>query len=626
MNKNNNRPDVNTNLSRTPHPMSQHMVFTAAPHMMLPTYRDFLLAGDTIDISCVSFLRTNPLSTAAISDIDYSVDYFFVPATMIYSAFGEHVYHLQSYLSSRFGTPNGASLIQNALGDNLPTINFMDFFNNVDSVQATAFNGDSGWEYMQYGLVVGRNRFDCPAKNIFRLFMHLQMNPYVIGNTANQYGDIPDGSSVLGLLDHPSVFPMWLAAYHAIYYKHYRLEDLEADAPLMRNLDWMIPTSGTGSVNNYMQENWLGEPWLLRFCMYHSLPRVPDYWTQQMTSPIIGGMSITNNLDESFGSETALYDGTIENMDASANFNAILSNATGFGLNTDMSTAALRAMFAREKFLRISGRANKTYEAQILAHFGFKIKHDILHDYTYIGSDEGTVHIGEVISTANTSSLDGGSPLGEIAGKGYGKFTQNRSHKFTAPCHGILMAIFHLAPRQITQTGFDRTNMITTINDFYQPEFDKLGAQPVYRFELDINFLGENAADRIGWQYRYQQWKRKADWMSYAFYNPRPMVGDTVRFNNYSSWLASFRWDTEHNLPVPSNPKIVETLRANVIGAPNALDNLFITQYSNGWSSEYWEKPWTMFYSDPFIVDLKFTNTKVSVMSKTGEPDLDGIK
>ena len=39
-------------------------------------------------------------------------------------------------------------------------------------------------------------------------------------------------------------------------------------------------------------------------------------------------------------------------------------------------------MFAVEKLLRITGRARKDYDSQVLAHLGFKVPHDVKHELT----------------------------------------------------------------------------------------------------------------------------------------------------------------------------------------------------------------------------------------------------
>ena len=99
---------------------------------------------------------------------------------------------------------------------------------------------------------------------------------------------------------------------------------------------------------------------------------------------------------------------------------------------TQACTAYVRRNVCNEKLLMITGRTKKTYDAQVLAHLGVEVPHDVKHDISCIGRTTFDLHIGEVTSLASTSD----SPLGELAGKGW-SMGQGKQFKFTAPCHGV---------------------------------------------------------------------------------------------------------------------------------------------------------------------------------------------
>ena len=63
------------------------------------------------------------------------------------------------------------------------------------------------------------------------------------------------------------------------------------------------------------------------------------------------------------------------------------------------------------------------------------------HQITYLGTSKSLLHIGPVISTADTATENGGAALGSVAGQGY-IIMKGKKIKFTAPVDGVFMSIF----------------------------------------------------------------------------------------------------------------------------------------------------------------------------------------
>ena len=222
------------------------------------------------------------------------------------------------------------------------------------------------------------------------------------------------------------------------------------------------------------------------------------------------------------------------------------------------------------------------------------------------------MHIGEVVSAADTwnGSDQTGAALGSISGKGYVNI-QFEKRKFTAPCHGVFMAVYSAVPRLRYCGTFDKQNSVTGRFDLYQPEFDRLGMQPLYTYEAECGVAG-SSSNRVGWQWRYSQWKRKYDRVTEAF---APDVY-WQQVNQYSAWVIS-------RLPYADDHAIVPPHFDDFLCPPTALDNIMVMPYSTTWQGAYVESPWLMFGRDPFLNDLHVSCKKVSTMSKFGEPVLD---
>ena len=173
-------------------------------------------------------------------------------------------------------------------------------------------------------------------------------------------------------------------------------------------------------------------------------------------------------------------------------------------LKSAITSSGIRTMFALEKLAKITGRAGKHYDDQVLAHFGFKVPQGVSNEVYFLGSQHGNIGIGEVISPSTTE----GSVAGEMVGKGYGGIRDGKDIDFTAPCHGYFVAIYSSAPRRTyTPVGSPKEFSQFERQDFLMPELMNLGMQPLF----PIEFTTDSYDSMIGhlWQWRYAELKSK---------------------------------------------------------------------------------------------------------------------
>ena len=615
----NRLPNRSANLSRTGHDMSQEFTFTASTGMILPVYQDYLNAGETEYYSGDLICRTQPLVTAAMCDVDLYLDWFFVPAQMLFTLFGSKRWMTNDLLSSFYDD----SVIDN---DTLPLF-------NIDSYLAVA-NVDLAKAVNTFYNVSYSLQYECIGKSQFRLANHLGFNPYGIfkGNTS--------AATTYQTQDNPNVFPLFALAYQAIYQDYFRLplDSFERRDIKSFNVDadytaTTIPVSYTALSSKAQL-----------FCLRYR-PRHLDYFTSIKASPMFSSMNslgtsnptspaqilqrIDNYLDSSSFYQSNPAGAVVNGSSGSVNDTGTqILGATNHGANTDrITTGQLRSMFAVEKLLRVIGRAKMDYDSQVLAHFGFDVPHDVKHQLSHLKTQHSIIHIGEVISTADTyqsgSGGSSGSALGAIGGKGYGIIKSGeKPFKFTAPCDGVIMCTFSAVPRLRYYGTFDKQNVLTSRLSFYQPELDKLGMQPLYVFEAkNFNSSSSDNSNRIGWQFRYEQWKRKYDKVSEAFALPT----NYGQMNQNTAWVVSLApYQTVNDLSGASLYGVGWS-NAGLICKPTELNSAMVVPYSTQWNSAYLTNPQTMFYTDPFICQFRANVKKVSVMSAYGEPDLGTI-
>lgn len=595
----NNMPNYTARLPKTAHKMNQSLTYMTSTGMELPVYKDLLCPGDKLHFSATQFARINQIIKPALCKVDFHLDYFFVPLTVICN-------YASSWLWKTDDLINGNYLFGFSQED-FPLAKFDDFFSGL-------YSNSSGkkWEDINIypfgdltnGAILSAQGFDALGKGAYRLLDLLGYNP---NGVFHQYALDNQLSIVGGEYSNPNVCPWFLCAYQAIHQLWFRNDDREKKSyfyNIDKFADQNIDSGGFDTLQNLVT---------LRYTQ-----RNPDYFQSVKVSPLA---SPTSLLDVNSGDTSDLLakcnsylSGVDTRIKTSGNVTVDLgSTSTQVGANAYQSavnTGGIRTMFAVEKMLRIIGRTEKTYEAQVLAHFGYHVPHDVLHNISHIGHDMGTLEPEVVISQSDTFDGSDGQSLGSVGGQGSIKFT-GRKHHFEAPCHGIFMVVAHCVPRPRYYGGFDKQNVLNNPLDFYQPEYDKLGMQPLFAYEGDSVKIG--AANRVGWQYRYEQFKRKYDRCIHAFMRP-----DALHVNEMSPWVLS---------QYPFSEQIYDTAGLDeylLMADGKMLDNISAVKYSSDYdSSVFINTPWLLYQYDPFICDFYIDCTKLSIMSKYGEPELD---
>lgn len=604
----NRQPDAmpahRAKLPRSGHSLGHDFGFTATAAHLLPVFHTFMNAGESITLGLDYLIRTQPLAQAAMTKIKVHTEYFFVPLNLLFEPAPALIFDINDNYSSNFQSDT-SNLV-------LPLLDFDDLFRYVTANRNT----------FPYG-----NRQDCLGRSATRLFEHLDLSPFVSDQYTDSGGNrfTPIGNS----------FPYQLLAYQAIYQYYYRLDTREKFDNSCFNWDVFYGSSLVNSSNSDYNH----------WCCLHSRPLKDDYYSSVKVSPLVDVLNINDksilpvvndwlSRSDAYNNVGVITSGGLGSSGstfAAAVLNSPLRNPqnnpssniqTQFGLSAiqnssastsllngaDISTANLRAIFANEKLWSITGRAKKHYDDQVLAHFGYKVPHDVKHEISCFGHDVSEIHIGEVISTANTGAS--GSPLGEIAGKGYGQQSANK-HKFTAPCHGVVMMIFSIEPDYRYTFQYGRWNQITSREDFFHPEYDHLGMQPMFMYEV-VHTNNSNPSSTIfGWEYRYEQWKRRPNKVSNAF----------AGYGTLNSWMLGKNVFQGTGASIPNTDNYQQFLYK-----PTDFNQIFLAQYSLSYPSapaSGVSPVYAIYDNDPFIVDSHITANLVSTMSDYSLPRLD---
>lgn len=651
-------PEFRANLPRTGHNLSHDLAFTATTAHLLPVFHDFVNAGETVTLGFDFNLRTQPLEAAAMSKIKCHTEYFFVPMQLLYQGFSDWYYGIREEFSSRFS-------INGDLADfKLPVIDLGGLFSTLYTNRSAITLG-SGNQRVYPGESV--------AKSAYRLFDMFGIRPQKIanGNIDRSLGfvfpyqllaynciyqyyyrldsrerfqpnsfnvDYYFNSYVISYTDFAKYALLHRRPCDSDYFKDIKVSPI-VDV-LNLNDKYKLSAATDYLTRKYqVQDGSIGRwspdvnPFDTSIDASQSIRTQFGFTSDEQDQRVlnsdvnlsvgVNGKYVDDGTGNDSSGDTLNFDGgdfVYYNPDTLSTETSVHSHGLSGDVDVylpgnylDIGTANIRAMFASEKLWSVTGRAKKNYDDQTLAHFGYKVQHDPKHKISCFGHDVTDISIGEVISTSNTSSGGSGSPLGEIAGKGYGA-QGNRRHKFTAPCHGVIMAIFSIVPEIYYEGTFGKWNKLSAREDLYTPEYDHLGMQPLFGYESSFSAAQLDPSQILGWQYRYEQWKRR--------YNRATSIFSTQSGGSLSSWFHTEK-------PYHASDDSQDLDSANTasyepfLHRPNQLNDLFLYGYTTTWSETYETYPYSIYEGDPFVISSHIDCVKVSTMSDYSLPRLD---
>lgn len=211
----------------------------------------------------------------------------------------------------------------------------------------------------------------------------------------------------------------------------------------------------------------------------------------------------------------------------------------------------LRLANSIQKYIDRSDLGGTRYGEFIRSCFGIAGP-DHLDIPTLLGSVNSYMNFEDVTCTSVGESEN---TLGQLGGKGYGLLKSNKFH-YTAREYGVILINFSITPVVDYYQGLNRFLTKTTWFDLYNPCFDNIGLQPVYKTELALPNSGEDyddwAATSIGKLPAWSEYKTSynrvsgelAKSLSY-WTNARPVKNssDQTDFSTYVNpaiWTNSF--------------------------------------------------------------------------------------
>lgn len=200
------------------------------------------------------------------------------------------------------------------------------------------------------------------------------------------------------------------------------------------------------------------------------------------------------------GDETSLN--VFEDSKGSPSFLAFSdSNEQPLGTLNDFYKAS-----ALQRFLQKSINGNR-YIEQILNFFGVRVPDYRLNRPEYIGGVSKVVQISEILQTSETTS---DSALGTYAGKGaVGGVGKTLDYKVKE--HGWIIGVMFVRPDASYFQGIRKNLSRVDRFDYFWPEFQGIGEQPILKKEL--------VAQKDAGDYNDQVWGYAPRFSEYKFHN-----------------------------------------------------------------------------------------------------------
>ena len=553
-------PSPHPNLSRNGYDLSSRKVFSAPAGALLPIGVWECNPTEKFSFKVDDFVRTQPLNTAAFARCKEYYHFFFVPYRSLWNhsdkfftgvTNGDRMYERPSFVDKL--TANEGNFVPTSMPSfYLDELHRLLISQNKDlSAKLSAYSKDAKKVYKAGGAnfveLLEKTKLDLSNLTLssydalgyeyaYGAFRLLHMLGYGIddkGQVFHPYRQVSDKEpgDRSGLFDmesldevlsyfipHNLANPFRLLGYQRIYNDFYRNQLWEKPVPYTFNVDWC-----NSSTKLQLKNTEVYQMCQLRY----------RHWTKDFYTGVY---------------PTASYNEGIFNLPNYTNSKAeINKNNDGVSASAGaISTSDIRAMFALEKMLERTRAANGLdYSNQIAAHYGFKVPESRRDVAQFIGGVDNTIVINEVMSTAN-SSIDGtsktGSVVGQVFGKGIGTMSSGRID-FEAKEHGMIFCIYSISPQvDYDARQFDPFNRKFKREDYFQPEFENLGYQPL--IQSDVCFGGtpldgtKYGNTILGYTPRFSEYKTSRDMLYNQFMTGGSLNAWTTPRNNYTNTKA----------------------------------------------------------------------------------------
>ena len=481
------KPLSQSNVSRNAFDVGYSNKFTSSLGMLLPCFVRECNPDEHYCINARMFTRTMPMNSAALIQCTQHIEFFFVPYRLLWRDFPQFV----------TGTKYPTSLYDANVSSDSPKFDLSKIYNAFKkklSVSDPTPSAGLGTDILGYPKI----------QNAIRLLDLLGYGCYFT----------PDNHDFA-----PAVMnPFRLLAYQKICADFYRVANWENNRVSAWNIDGLsldLTSSWNAETLQRFLDNYLAlnyRPWKKDlFTISNTQFQGADF---MYSSPGFTSPQFPNPQDGH---------GHNDLLPATLRTSGLQGSLFGYS-NSSTTTrpaftiANLRSAFALDKLYRLMSQASDgDYKSQIKARYGFDAYAPQMR-CQFVGSASSVIQINPITSTADTLTSSNnafeGTPVGRIYGNGVSQGSD--TFEFDTKEHGILMGICSFVPDvDYSSYGVNIFNKKLSSSEYFQPEFDNLGKQPLDASALYLAKVpgsgGIHSPAVLGWIPRYSEYKTHID-------------------------------------------------------------------------------------------------------------------
>ena len=585
--------------TRAGYDLSQKINFTAKAGSLIPVWWTPVLPFDDLKASVKSFVRTQPLNTAAFARMRGYFDFYFVPFRQMWNKFPTAITQMRTNLLHASGP---------VLKDNVPLSDELPYFTAEQVANYIVSLADSKNQFGYY-----RAWLVCIILEYLGYGVFYSYIVESAGGEGATWATRP-------MLNNLKFSPFPLFAYQKIYADFNRYTQWERSNPSTFNVDYISGSSESlqldftveGFKDSFNLFDMRYSNWQ-RDMLHGTIPQAQ--YGEASVVPISGGLSVSSSGEDfnfypkdyykksfprteiyglspdlNMGPTNPVYlqtkgAGPDDTQTAYLNLGpkgtpvksmSVISDNAQFSL----SILALRRAEAAQKWKEVALASEEDYPSQIEAHWGQSVNKAYSDMCQWLGSINIDLSINEVVNNNIT-----GDNAADIAGKG--TMSGNGSVNFkVGGQYGIVMCVFHVLPQldYITSAPHFGTTL-TNVLDFPIPEFDKIGMEqvpvvrglnPVKPKDGDFN-VSPNLY--FGYAPQYYNWKTTLD----------KSMGEFRR--SLKTWIIPYddaALLAADSVDFPDNPNVeVDSVKAGFFKvSPGVLDNLFAVKADSDLSTD----------------------------------------
>lgn len=538
-----------------------------------PIYCESVIPSDRFSLDVQSFTRLDPMPAPSMAEMFVHTRCFFVPFNTILHGFSEFINKTRNVNSvgnlSEFKVPYMLETTVCSAFKNSALSSSSSVDKPYDIRIVREYDAQTVPQFEYYKLTV-------QGRRIYNILTSLGYN-FTFDDSSNAQAKY----SLLPLIAFCKVYLDW--------YVPSKYWNSDADIIWLRqfvSIDYdNLPGVSTFFLNNgSILTNTLIKLFSIDFSVFFT----QDYFTNCFVEPFgnDANMQSWSDVEPPMGSGAVDGQNTVV---ADASYGASVQQSTA---DSDILTAFdMKTVGQLQKIINKGMVIEQKVQDYLRVTFGIEPSTDALRISKYIGSFADTIKVGDVMSNADTMSVNGdtGAVLGQFAGRGLGY--QQGHFTFSAGAnYGLVLVLQDIVPTPFYYQGLP--NYVTAIDrlDFFTPEFDALCSSPVPIQRLFNDQPLKDYDTVFGYLPQYSEYKVGHDVLSGNF-----------RLNSVNADLSP--WYQSRSLPnyqLPTGP-----LLQNVRISPQFSKALWSSQYNNFNSIFYTDGS----VADPFyqIHDVKVT-------------------